>query len=76
MKAAFSALLPPELIASAGDGLDELLEKKGPVVNIRILWDDLIFTASPEHIKLILATDFNNYVKGQYNTPDTRIQDH
>lgn len=42
----------------------ELFGDKGPVVNMRIMWSDLIFTSSPEHIKLILATDFNNYVKG------------
>ena len=49
---------------NSGDGLDELLEKRGPVANLRVLWTDLIFTASPEHIKTILATDFQNYVKG------------
>ncbi|KAK7022685.1 cytochrome P450 [Favolaschia claudopus] len=34
------------------------------VVNLRIGWGDYIFTTEPEHIKLILATDFSNYVKG------------
>ncbi|TFK37275.1 cytochrome P450 monooxygenase pc-3 [Crucibulum laeve] len=48
-----------------GDGLFDLVEARGPVVNIRVLWSDLLFTASPEHIKTILATDFNNYVKGE-----------
>lgn len=47
-----------------GDGLDEYIEKWGPVINLRVFWADLFFTASPEHIKLILATDFENYVKG------------
>ncbi|KAF9481093.1 cytochrome P450 [Pholiota conissans] len=47
-----------------GDGLDELLEKHGQVVNMRVAWSDLIMTTSPEHIKTILATDFQNYVKG------------
>jgi hypothetical protein len=27
---------------------------------------DTILTTSPEHVKLILSTDFNNYVKGMY----------
>jgi hypothetical protein len=49
---------------TVGDGLAELLEKHGPVVNMRCMWEDLIFTASPNHIKKILATDFQNYVKG------------
>ncbi|KAJ3569110.1 hypothetical protein NP233_g5265 [Leucocoprinus birnbaumii] len=50
-----------------GDGLDELLKEKGPVANLRIFWSDLVFTASPEHVKLILATDFENYVKGPHH---------
>ncbi|KAJ7841875.1 cytochrome P450 monooxygenase pc-1 [Mycena olivaceomarginata] len=33
-------------------------------LNLRIGWDDYIFTTQPEYIKLILATDFANYVKG------------
>ncbi|KAJ7227719.1 cytochrome P450 [Mycena haematopus] len=48
-----------------GDGLDEALTELGPVFNMRVLWMDSIFTVCPEHIKLILATDFNNYVKGE-----------
>ena len=47
-----------------GDGLVELLGEHGPVVNIRCIWEDVIFTASPNYIKAILATDFQNYVKG------------
>jgi hypothetical protein len=52
------------LTSHIGDGLDELLVKHGPVFNLRITWSDLVFTASPEHIKTVLATDFQNYVKG------------
>ncbi|KAJ7440912.1 cytochrome P450 [Mycena galericulata] len=48
-----------------GDGLREALEKAGPIVNVRPLWEDIILTTCPEHIKIILATDFNNYVKGE-----------
>ncbi|KAF8200189.1 cytochrome P450 monooxygenase pc-1 [Pholiota molesta] len=44
-----------------GDGLDALLEKHGPVINMRVMWSDLILTTSPEHIKTILASDFQNY---------------
>ncbi|KAJ7625772.1 cytochrome P450 monooxygenase pc-3 [Roridomyces roridus] len=53
-----------------GDGIQESLTEMGPVVNFRLLWRDIIFAASPEHIKLILSTGFDNYVKGegfQYN---------
>ncbi|KAF9267504.1 cytochrome P450 [Marasmius fiardii PR-910] len=48
-----------------GDGLVELCETKGPVFNMNALWNDMIFTTSPEHIQAILATNFPNYVKGE-----------
>ena len=51
-------------ITPPGVGLEELVEQKGFLVNLRALWSDMIFTTSPEHIKTILATDFHNYVKG------------
>ncbi|KAJ7279509.1 hypothetical protein C8J57DRAFT_1221171 [Mycena rebaudengoi] len=46
-----------------GDGFEILMAGKGPVINLKILWMDSIFTTHPEHIKHILATDFNNYIK-------------
>ncbi|TFK68747.1 cytochrome P450 [Pluteus cervinus] len=48
-----------------GDGIWELLDEYGPVVNFRILWIDTVFTHSPEYTKLILSTGFENYVKGE-----------
>ncbi|KAJ7751591.1 cytochrome P450 monooxygenase pc-1 [Mycena metata] len=47
------------------DGLREAVEELGPIVNFKILWMDTILTTAPEHIKLILSTDFNNFVKGE-----------
>ncbi|KAJ6614110.1 cytochrome P450 monooxygenase pc-3 [Mycena sp. CBHHK59/15] len=47
------------------DGLNEAVKKLGQIVNFKVLWMDTILTVSPEHIKLMLATDFNNYVKGE-----------
>lgn len=47
-----------------GEGLAELLDHYGPVFNLRFLWSDLVITASPEHIKTMLSTDFQNFVKG------------
>ncbi|KAJ7053490.1 cytochrome P450 monooxygenase pc-1 [Mycena amicta] len=46
------------------DNITEFMEKHGPVVNVRILWRNMIITMCPEHIKCILATDFDNYEKG------------
>ncbi|KAF7299062.1 hypothetical protein MIND_00854500 [Mycena indigotica] len=48
-----------------GDGLRETLEECGPVVDLRVMFDNIIMTVEPNHIKQILATDFNNYVKGE-----------
>ncbi|KAJ8589112.1 cytochrome P450 [Rhizopogon salebrosus TDB-379] len=36
----------------------------GQAINLRFLWEDILITTEPQHIKTILATDFNNYVKG------------
>ncbi|KAJ6469140.1 cytochrome P450 [Mycena vitilis] len=41
-----------------------LVASQTNTVNLRIGWDDFIFTTEPEYVKIILATDFANYVKG------------
>jgi hypothetical protein len=44
-------------IVPPGDAsLDKLIEQKGLLVNLCVLWSDMIFTVSPEYIKTILAT--------------------
>ncbi|KAJ6482845.1 cytochrome P450 [Mycena vitilis] len=48
-----------------GDGFYGFVESLGPVFNLRLLWTSHLFTVSPEHIQIILATDFSNYVKGK-----------
>ncbi|KIJ64222.1 hypothetical protein HYDPIDRAFT_40451 [Hydnomerulius pinastri MD-312] len=47
-----------------GAAILEQMDIHGPVVNLRFIWEDIIVTTEPQHIKAILATDFNNYVKG------------
>ncbi|KAJ3800615.1 cytochrome P450 monooxygenase pc-1 [Lentinula aff. detonsa] len=47
------------------DGLVDIMKDQGPVFNMNILWENMVFTCQPEHIQLILATDFSNYVKGE-----------
>ncbi|KAJ6590254.1 cytochrome P450 [Mycena sp. CBHHK59/15] len=59
------ALLMNRRFGYPGDGFNEMIANGGPVVNVKILWIDAIFTVWPEHIKHILASDFNNYVKGK-----------
>ncbi|KAI3611978.1 cytochrome p450 monooxygenase pc-3 [Moniliophthora roreri] len=48
-----------------GDGLGEVIEEKGPIFNMHVLWDDMIVTIWPEHLHILLASDFPNYVKGE-----------
>ncbi|KAI5119720.1 hypothetical protein M0805_001433 [Coniferiporia weirii] len=36
----------------------------GWTFNWRLFWEDKIFTCEPEHVKAILASEFNNYEKG------------
>jgi cytochrome P450 len=47
-----------------GRPIEDEMKVLGPTVNLRFLWEDLIVTTEPQHIKTILATDFDNYVKG------------
>ncbi|KAH7911458.1 cytochrome P450 [Hygrophoropsis aurantiaca] len=47
-----------------GDGVTDAVDQLGPTFNFRVMYEDLIFTTEPQHIKTMLATDFENYVKG------------
>ncbi|KAK7046124.1 hypothetical protein VNI00_007127 [Paramarasmius palmivorus] len=47
-----------------GDGLSEVIEEKGPVFNMNVMFENLILTTYPEHLQIVLASDFQNYVKG------------
>ncbi|KAF7795231.1 hypothetical protein EIP86_006381 [Pleurotus ostreatoroseus] len=40
------------------------IDKYGPTYNFRVFFEDRIFTAEPDYIKRILATEFQNYEKG------------
>ncbi|KAF8631752.1 hypothetical protein AX15_002208 [Amanita polypyramis BW_CC] len=48
-----------------GDYLGGLFDSFGPLFNLYIMHADLYFTSSPEHIKLMLATEFPNFIKGE-----------
>ncbi|KAG2062786.1 cytochrome P450, partial [Suillus decipiens] len=47
-----------------GRGLEDEMKVLGPIINFCFFWEDLIMTTEPQHIKTILATDFDSYVKG------------
>ncbi|KAK0184815.1 cytochrome P450 [Armillaria mellea] len=47
------------------DGLGEMTDVYGPFFNLPLLWSDMIFTTSPKHIQLVLATEFQNFEKGE-----------
>jgi hypothetical protein len=51
----------------AGDTFtDVIIKTHGPVVDMHVFWEPLIFTTCPEHLQIMLATDFQNYVKGVF----------
>ncbi|SJL14432.1 uncharacterized protein ARMOST_17889 [Armillaria ostoyae] len=47
------------------DGFEEMIEAHGNIFNMRLLWSDMVITTSPKHIQQILATEFENFEKGQ-----------
>ncbi|KAG8923937.1 hypothetical protein FRC01_012147 [Tulasnella sp. 417] len=48
-----------------GEPLMPLKKEYGPIFNLNFLWEDMIWSDHPAFAKEILATDFNNYVKGE-----------
>ncbi|KAJ6590601.1 cytochrome P450 [Mycena vulgaris] len=49
-----------------GDNLAEWASTLGPVFNLRIMFENRMFTTEPEHIKSILATNFTGFEKGSH----------
>ncbi|KAG0700618.1 cytochrome P450 monooxygenase pc-3 [Suillus ampliporus] len=47
-----------------GEPDEKLCQEYGYTLCLRILFEDRIFTAEPEHIKAILSTKFNSFGKG------------
>ncbi|KAK0200571.1 cytochrome P450, partial [Desarmillaria ectypa] len=47
------------------DGFEEMIDAHGSIFNLRLLWSDMVITTSPKHIQHILATEFENFEKGQ-----------
>ncbi|RXW17453.1 hypothetical protein EST38_g8392 [Candolleomyces aberdarensis] len=50
---------------SIGDGLWEYTEEIGTIFNCNVVFEDCIYTLEPEHVKRVLATDFDNFPKGE-----------
>ncbi|KAI6168961.1 cytochrome P450 [Pisolithus thermaeus] len=50
--------------AHMGAPFDQYCQEYGPVVNVRILFEDQVFTTEPDHIKAVLVTQFNSFEKG------------
>ncbi|KAH8832234.1 cytochrome P450 monooxygenase pc-1 [Flagelloscypha sp. PMI_526] len=48
-----------------GDTFARLHEQYGECYDLGLLWDQFFFTTSPEHIKIILSTNFDNFEKGE-----------
>ncbi|KAJ7833679.1 cytochrome P450 [Mycena leptocephala] len=59
-----NAILPPRVADSAN--LANWARTHGPVFNIRIMFENRMFTTEPEHIKSILSTNSNGFEKGSH----------
>ncbi|KAG6906970.1 hypothetical protein DXG01_011167 [Tephrocybe rancida] len=51
-------------VGYAGENFDKWAQKYGNTFNLRILFEDRIFTAEPDYMKAILATQFDAFEKG------------
>ncbi|KAG6830203.1 hypothetical protein H0H92_001790 [Tricholoma furcatifolium] len=47
-----------------GENFDDWSQKYGNTFNLRVLFEDRIFTAEPDYIKAILSTQFDAFEKG------------
>ncbi|KAJ7056207.1 cytochrome P450 [Mycena amicta] len=47
-----------------GEGFAVMSEQLGPMINVRILFENRMLTGEPEYIKAILATQFSSFEKG------------
>ncbi|KAF7338915.1 hypothetical protein MSAN_02214800 [Mycena sanguinolenta] len=52
-----------------GEPLAQLTKSLGNVYCLRILFESRFFTCEPEHMRILLATEFNSFEKGE----DTRV---
>ncbi|KAF7335760.1 Cytochrome P450 monooxygenase pc-3 [Mycena venus] len=48
-----------------GENFTEWSRTHGPVFNLRIMFENRMFTTEPEHIKNILSTNFSGFEKGE-----------
>ncbi|KAG8215371.1 cytochrome P450 [Butyriboletus roseoflavus] len=64
-KLIFMIIIGTDEARLSGTAVLEEMQLHGPVINMRFFWEDLMVTSEPQNIKAILATDFNNYVKGE-----------
>ncbi|KAJ7056650.1 cytochrome P450 [Mycena amicta] len=60
-----SALLEDFESGYLGDGFGKLAQTFGPVFELEFLARKHLFTTCPEHVQIMLAADFPNYVKGE-----------
>ncbi|KAL0958725.1 hypothetical protein HGRIS_014055 [Hohenbuehelia grisea] len=47
-----------------GEPIQEWSDKYGNIMNIRILFVNGFFTTEPEHVKIVLASQFDSFEKG------------
>ncbi|KAI9572479.1 cytochrome P450 [Boletus coccyginus] len=47
-----------------GEVIEKQCKDNGNAITLGILWENRIFTTEPEHVKALLATQFNSFAKG------------
>lgn len=47
-----------------GDEFWDFVQEKGPIFNLQLMFADVICTISPDHLKRVLATEFDKFAKG------------
>ncbi|KAF5387696.1 hypothetical protein D9615_000007 [Tricholomella constricta] len=57
-----------------GENFNEWAEKYGNTFNVRVLLENRFFTAEPDYIKAILATQFDAFEKGKSKRPAFELQ--
>ncbi|KAJ6461237.1 cytochrome P450 [Mycena vitilis] len=51
--------------AYPAEPLAQIASELGNIFRVRVLFKDRFFTCEPEHLKIILATEFNSFEKGE-----------
>jgi len=52
-------------VGVSGDVFWDIVKEFGKTFNLRIMFTDIVYTIEPHQVKRVLATDFENFEKGE-----------